>query len=88
MGYVIYLTAYNKRYYRTGKYNYHNIHPGHIATCYPTPDYLKGNSLIANIVQAGGSWGITTIGTVWSNKWYIPQDKKIKAHIYLGYILK
>ncbi|ALO13826.1 hypothetical protein L21SP5_00146 [Salinivirga cyanobacteriivorans] len=79
-GYIVYLTAYNWRYYAglAGKYDY----SGHIATCYPTQNYENGSYLNANIIQAGGTTNITQLNQVWTN------INNVQARIYLEYILK
>ena len=86
-GYVVYLSAYNWRYY-DGLTTDKNAYSGHIATCYPTNNYRNGGYLTANIIQAGSSIGITTIGDVWRRSSYGQNKEKVKANLYLGYILK
>lgn len=81
-GFLVYLTAYNWRYYAgktTKKYNY----SGHIATCFPTNGY-SGNYLNANIIQAGvGEAGVKEFSKCGSSF-----TSNASANVYLGYILK
>lgn len=86
-GYVVYLTSYNYRYIR-GTSN--SKHPGHIATCFPTPDYVPGNYKTGKVIQAGSSWGVLNFGVnVWTDGRY-GKDKEgvVFSNLYLGYILK
>lgn len=83
-GYVVYLTAYNWRYYagKAHKYEY----PGHIATCYPTPEYNPKDPTTGIVIQAGERVGkLFFRKDVWKSSLY---DNNIKANLYLGYILK
>jgi hypothetical protein len=86
-GYVVYLTAYNRRYYANETKNPYQ-HSGHIATCYETKGYEKYEG--AKVIQAGGAGTAGIIGfvtNVWTKKNY-PEISNIKANLYLGYILK
>jgi len=84
-GYIVYLTAYNWRYYEglAGKYEY----SGHIATCYPTENYENGSYLTAKIIQAGYISEISTIQTIWYRPSYGLNKEMVKSNLYLDYII-
>lgn len=92
-GYVVYLTSYNRKYYSSPKPE--NLHPGHIATCYPNREMTvtDKNWKQAKIIQAGDITGDYPFNEVWidanySNGLKFGDRQKIHAHLYLGYILK
>lgn len=91
-GYVVYLTAYNRAYYETPP---GEIHPGHIATCFPTrPTEISDvNWKKAEIIQAGDLTNKLKFEEVWrsssfSNGTINGNRQNVSAHLYLGYILK
>ena len=86
-GYVVYLTAYNRRYY-TGETNNPYLRSGHIATCYETKEYTEYSK--AQIIQAGGGNNskVITFSGGWGTTGYGNNHEEIKANLYLGYILK
>lgn len=84
-GYVVYLSAYNRRFYQGRTDNAH-AYSGHIATCLPTPDYNPEDPTTGIVIQAGASVGkLYFRKDVWTSSSY---DNNIKANLYLGYILK
>jgi hypothetical protein len=88
-GYVVYLTAYNSRYYAN---NNNSVHPGHIATCYETigyEDITDANKFLdGKIIQAGGSCGTFKFQNIWTVGNYGTNNEHVKANLYLGYIIK
>jgi hypothetical protein len=88
-GYVVFLTAYNWRYYKNNANPY--SYSGHIATCYQT-DYSTYEG--AKLIQAGGDGTEGIVGfvtNVWTKENYtVTNDasSNVKANVYLGYIIK
>lgn len=83
-GYIVYLSSYNSSYYAG---NLGKIHPGHIATCYPTEPYEDGSFLTAKVVQAGSKSDVLNFGSAWGKAYGVNREH-VSANIYLGYILK
>jgi hypothetical protein len=81
-GYVVYLTAYNWRYYNNTTNDPHR-YSGHIATCYQTIGYREYEK--ARLIQAGSSTGELAFKEVWGENM---RDNHVKANLYLGYIIK
>jgi hypothetical protein len=87
-GYVVYLTAYNSKYY-DGRTKDPYQYSGHIATCYQTNiETLGGNLMEANIIQAGSICGVYTFQKIWVKGKYGENNEYVKANLYLGYIIK
>jgi hypothetical protein len=88
-GYVVYLSAYNRKYYTDPKPK--NLHSGHIATCFPTENF-KGDWRNALIIQAGTTSNKINFCEEWKNANFSNgtnngNRQKVHAHLYLGYIL-
>ena len=81
-GYVVYLTAYNRRYYAKETNDPYRF-SGHITTCYQTIGYKSYED--AKLIQAGSSTGELAFKEVWEINM---RDNYVKANLYLGYILK
>lgn len=89
-GFIVYFTSYHAsgvNYNEDGTIDYQQSSPGHIATGFPT----KGNFnyLDGLLIQAGGFGHTKKIDfkSAWSNS-YGENRNKVKAHVYLEYILK
>jgi hypothetical protein len=87
VGYVVYLTAYNRRYY-SGETKDPYSYSGHIATCYFTEKYEDHEPWDRLIIQAGNSCDVLPFSNGWSKGKYGTDNEHIKANLYLGYIIK